>query len=99
MQQLLENVGDRVKMGGIEQHIEELMILLAEECGELTQACMKIKRHGLEPSRVTALIEEVGDVQCLIDLLISHEIITFEEIYSRVDVKTAKLREWSSLYD
>ena len=86
-------------MGGIEQHIEELMIVLAEECGELTQACMKIKRHGLEPNRVSALIEEVGDVQCLIDLLINHEIMTFDQIYERVDIKTAKLRQWSSLYD
>ena len=86
-------------MVDLEKHIDELMVLLAEECGELTQSCMKIKRHGLEPHRITALIEEVGDVQCLIDLLITHDVLTFDQCYLRVDVKNAKLREWSTLYD
>ena len=76
---------------------EELMVLLAEECGELVQACMKIKRHGLEPHRVTALIEEVGDVQCLIDLLIIHEVMSFGDIDERLAVKRDKLKQWSNL--
>lgn len=99
MQQLLENAGDRARMVDLEKHIDELMVLLAEECGELTQSCMKIKRHGLEPHRITALIEEVGDVQCLIDLLITHDVMTFDQIYERVDVKREKLQQWSNLYD
>lgn len=86
-------------MGNLEQKLTELMILTAEECGELTQACMKIVRHGLEPHRVAALIEEVGDVQCLIDLMQVHDVMTFEEVDERIAVKKAKLEQWSSLYD
>ena len=86
-------------MVNLEQKLTELMILTAEECGELTQACMKIIRHGLEPHRVAALIEEVGDVQCLIDLMQVHEVMTFEEVDERIAVKKAKLEQWSSLYD
>ncbi len=83
----------------LEQHHDELMTLMAEECGELVQACMKIQRHGLDPQRVTALIEEVGDVQCLIDLMQVHNVMTFEEVDERIEVKKAKLKQWSSLYD
>jgi|TARA_B110001454_G_scaffold5483_1_gene5129 NTP pyrophosphatase (non-canonical NTP hydrolase) len=86
-------------MVNLEQKLTELMILTAEECGELTQACMKIIRHGLEPHRVAALIEEVGDVQCLIDLMQVHDVMTFEEVDERIAVKKAKLEQWSSLYD
>ena len=86
-------------MVDLEQKLDELMTLLAEECGELTQACMKVQRHGLDERRKTALIEEVGDVQCLIDLLITHDVLTFDQCYLRVDVKNDKLREWSTLYD
>jgi NTP pyrophosphatase (non-canonical NTP hydrolase) len=86
-------------MVNLEQKLTELMILTAEECGELTQACMKIIRHGLEPHRVAALIEEVGDVQCLINLMQVHDVMTFEEVDERIAVKKAKLEQWSSLYD
>ena len=86
-------------MVDLEQKLDELMTLLAEECGELTQACMKVQRHGLDERRKTALIEEVGDVQCLIDLLIAHDVMTFDQIYGRVDVKRGKLQQWSNLYD
>ena len=51
-------------MVDLEQKLDELMTLLAEECGELTQACMKVQRHGLDERRKTALIEEGGDVLC-----------------------------------
>jgi NTP pyrophosphatase (non-canonical NTP hydrolase) len=83
----------------LEQHHDELMTLMAEECGELVQACMKIQRHGLDPQRVAALIEEVGDVQCLIDLMQVHNVMTYEEVDERIEVKKAKLKQWSSLYD
>jgi|TARA_B110000495_G_C23033142_1_gene615976 NTP pyrophosphatase (non-canonical NTP hydrolase) len=86
-------------MDKLDRKLTELMILTAEECGELTQACMKIVRHGLEPHKVAALIEEVGDVQCLINLMQVHDIMTFEEVEERIAVKKAKLEKWSSLYE
>ena len=86
-------------MGKLDRKTRELMTLTSEECGELVQACMKIARYGLEKHRVAALLEEVGDVQCLIDLLVKHEIVTEKAIKRRVKVKHNKLKRWSNLYD
>ena len=86
-------------MGKLDRKTRELMTLTSEECGELVQACMKIARDGLEKHRVAALLEEVGDVQCLIDLLVKHEIVTEKAIKRRVKVKHNKLKRWSNLYD
>lgn len=86
-------------MGKLDRTTRELMTLTSEECGELVQACMKITRYGLEKQRVKALLEEIGDVQCLIDLLVRHEIVTEKAIKKRVKFKHKKLKRWSTLYD
>ena len=86
-------------MGKLDRTTQELMTLTSEECGELVQACMKISRYGLEKHRVRALLEEIGDVQCLIDLLVKHEIVTEKAIKKRVKFKHKKLKRWSTLYD
>ena len=86
-------------MGKLARTTRALMTLTSEECGELVQACMKIARYGLEKHRVAALLEEVGDVQSLIDLLVKHEIVTEKAIKKRVKFKHKKLRRWSTLYD
>tara|TARA_Y100000758_G_scaffold3431_1_gene2931 strand:- start:1567 stop:1827 length:261 start_codon:yes stop_codon:yes gene_type:complete len=86
-------------MGKLDRKTRELMTLTSEECGELVQACMKIARYGLEKHRVAALLEEVGDVQCLIDLLVKHDIVSEKGIKRRVKFKHKKLKRWSTLYD
>ena len=40
---------------------QQLFVITMEECGELTQACSKVLRHGLE-AKQDLLIEEMGDV-------------------------------------
>ena len=86
-------------MGKLDRKTRELMTLTSEECGELVQACMKIARYGLENHLVVALLEEVGDVQCLIDLLVKHNIVSRKDIKKRVKFKHSKLKRWSKLYD
>ena len=53
-----------------------ILTITAEECGELTQACCKILRHGPNPKRIKDLLEEAGDVQCMVDLLIKNKFFT-----------------------
>lgn len=77
--------------------VNEVMIMAAEESGELVQRCMKVLRRGITEKSKNDLLEEVGDVQCMIDLMIENDILTKEEIYARVEVKRDKLRQWSSL--
>ena len=79
---------------------EELMVITMEECGELTQACSKVIRRGEmyknSDSEIT-FKEEVGDVFCMIELLVENGMITWKEIKKRALVKREKLNQWSNL--
>jgi len=82
--------------------LQELMVITMEECGELTQRCSKIIRkfetldEVTEPQRVK-LLEEVGDVQCLINLMVECGLLTNDEIDARIASKRDKLKTWSEL--
>jgi hypothetical protein len=89
-------------MPGTLNKLQELMVLTMEECGELTQRCSKIIRKFKTLKEVTEeqrvlLLEEVGDVQCLINLMIDCKLLTKAEIDARIDTKRDKLKIWSKL--
>ena len=75
--------------------LEQLMVITMEECGELVQACSKKLRGSKTASKL--LLEEVGDVQCMIDLIVENGLLAREDISSRVQVKRDKLKTWSNL--
>jgi len=82
--------------------LQQLMILTAEECGELTQRCSKILRRyelksEIEEEQRIKLIEEAGDVLCMIGLMVEHNITNWDELEKRVIAKKAKLKIWSEL--
>jgi NTP pyrophosphatase (non-canonical NTP hydrolase) len=84
--------------------LQQLMAITAEECGELTQVCMKvIRRHDQIDQLKTdekykqKLLEEVGDVYCMIDLMIDHGLLDEDQIYQRAQIKREKLKTWSTL--
>jgi NTP pyrophosphatase (non-canonical NTP hydrolase) len=77
--------------------LEELMIITMEECGELIQACSKKLRGKKNINQ--SLLEEVGDVQCMIDLMVENGLLAREDISSRVQVKRDKLKTWSNLIE
>jgi NTP pyrophosphatase (non-canonical NTP hydrolase) len=84
--------------------LRQLMVITAEECGELTQVCMKvIRRHSQITTLLTdeqykqKLIEEAGDVLCMIELMVEHGLLTNKELATRVNVKREKLKTWSTL--
>ena len=76
--------------------LQELLTITMEECGELIQACSKAIRcddyHDNEK-----LIEEIGDVMCMIELLQQYDLVSYQEIDERVIEKRNKLRKWSKL--
>ena len=43
------------------------------------------------------LLEEVGDVYTMIELMHEFDIISWSDVEERVKVKRAKLKKWSSL--
>ena len=83
--------------------LQQLMAITAEECGELTQVCMKIiRKFDMHKDLKTdnyrdILVEELGDVMCMIELMIENNVVTIEEIHNRSAVKREKLKKWSTL--
>tara|TARA_R110000796_G_C14471864_1_gene425669 strand:- start:356 stop:640 length:285 start_codon:yes stop_codon:yes gene_type:complete len=82
--------------------LQQLMIITAEECGELTQRCSKIVRKystadQIEQDQRLKLLEEAGDVLCMIELMVENGLLTNDELGARVNVKRAKLKTWSDL--
>lgn len=80
---------------------EELLVITMEECGELIQACSKMLRGGEEwkEENLASLQDEVGDVLCMIDLLIKSEVISEKKLSKRKLVKLQKLKQYSKLLD
>ena len=81
----------------IKDNDDELMVITMEECGELIQACSKAMRTREYSSQ--QLTEEVGDVMCMVGLLMQYGLIDEKEVEERVTVKLAKLAKWSYLVD
>ena len=83
-----------------EKKLDELMSITAEECAELTQVCMKIVRFGMnedyKPKRPW-LIEEAGDVLCMLKFMVENELVTWEELEEQAEHKRNKLMKWSKL--
>jgi NTP pyrophosphatase (non-canonical NTP hydrolase) len=83
-----------------ENKLNELMSITAEECAELTQVCMKVVRFGMnndyKPKRPW-LIEEAGDVLCMLKFMVENELVTWEELEERAEYKRNKLMKWSKL--
>jgi len=77
---------------------QQLFAISAEECGELVQVCMKILRKAKVNDEWNAkLLEEAGDVFCMLDLMVTHGYLTWDDIQKRSNVKKQKLTKWSSL--
>ena len=84
--------------------LQELMVITMEECGELTQRCSKIIRKFETLEEITEdqrvkLLEEAGDVLCMIELMVENGILTNEELGIRVNVKRDELKKWSDLIE
>lgn len=82
--------------------LNELMSITAEECAELTQVCMKIVRFGMNSEykdKHEWLAEEAGDVLCMLKLMVDNDLVTWEQLEERAEVKRQKLMKWSSLND
>ena len=82
--------------------LQQLMTITMEECGELTQRCSKIMRKYktldlIDEQQRAKLLEEAGDVFCMLELMSEHGIFDWYEILNRADIKRDKLKKWSTL--
>jgi NTP pyrophosphatase (non-canonical NTP hydrolase) len=74
----------------------QLMVITMEECGELIQACSKAIRK--DNHRENELLkQEIGDVYTMIQLMTEFDIVSWDELDKRVQIKRNKLAKWSEL--
>jgi NTP pyrophosphatase (non-canonical NTP hydrolase) len=81
---------------------KEILLITQEECAEVTQAISKVFRFGIDAEHNGAtnrerLEEEVGDLLCMIDLLIENDIIGSAWVEKAREQKREKLRKWSTI--
>ena len=83
---------------------DELLVILQEECAEVTQVISKIHRFGLynfnpiiEEHNNNLLHKEVGDLLCMIELCVEKKILDEKELTHYIAEKRKKLKKWSNL--
>ena len=76
---------------------EEIVTILAEECAELIQEIMKMKRKNNYAS--SPFMNEVADVLLMIDLAKQAGMISEEQLAMRTPIKRNKLIQWFNLFN
>jgi NTP pyrophosphatase (non-canonical NTP hydrolase) len=85
--------------------LKEIMLILQEECAEVTQAVSKCMRFGpdqMKPGKdktnLNMLEEEIGDLFAMVELLVDMKIgVTQTGISLAKKQKFEKLKKWSNL--
>ena len=73
----------------------EALIITMEEAAEVIQACSKELRFN--DNRET-LSKEIGDLLCMINILIERDLIDQNWVTSNIALKKEKLKKWSHLF-
>ena len=82
---------------------EELLTILMEECAEVIVEASKIKRFGESSvhegrTALDNLEKELGDLQCIIELLQAEDMVSFDKMDEYARMKEEKLKKWSNLF-
>lgn len=89
----------------ITERQREVLVITQEEAAEVIQEISKIFRFGIEePHRDgmrhrEKLQTEVGDLLCMIDLMIDHRLIDPVQIEIARQAKVSKLKKYSRIYE
>jgi len=82
---------------------KEILLITQEECAEVIQAISKVFRFGADDffkglSNRQHLEEEIGDLMCMIDLLIDNDIVGESAVMTAKNEKLNKLMTWSNIF-
>ena len=83
---------------------KEVLLIAQEECAEVTQAISKIFRFGIDGSHNERtnrerLTEELGDLHCMIELMVESGMIDRSELLNASGLKRHKLLKWSNIFE
>ena len=88
----------------MDNNINEILLIMQEECAEVTQAISKCFRFGLDnhkPGKPKTnrehLEEELGDLVAMITLLEMNGVISQHNIEKAKLAKFEKLKTWSNI--
>lgn len=86
----------------MDKSVQEAMLILQEECSEVTQAVSKVFRFGFDSeyegkTNKEMLEEEIGDLECMIDILIEKCVISDSNVARARQKKREKLKKWSNV--
>jgi NTP pyrophosphatase (non-canonical NTP hydrolase) len=88
----------------MDNEMKEILCITQEECAEVSQAVSKIFRFGpdqvkfnLDKTNREHLEEEIGDLLCMIDILVEKTFLSDSNVNEARKNKRNKLREWSSI--
>ena len=85
--------------------VNEILDILQEECAEVIVAVSKIRRFGIDNTYKEGgtqrehLVQELGDVTLLVELLKAHGVYTDQELHAAQVRKSQKLTKWSTIYE
>lgn len=84
--------------------VDEILLITQEECAEVTQAISKVFRFGFDSvhkgvNNQEHLETEIGDLQCMIDLMIKYGIVSKEAVETARLEKMNKLKVWSKIFE
>lgn len=81
------------------------MLIAQEECAEVIQAISKVFRFGMDDVHPTtqksnkdSLEEELGDLVCMIEMMMQRGIVDQDVVYGNALKKKDKLEKWSGVF-
>jgi NTP pyrophosphatase (non-canonical NTP hydrolase) len=88
----------------MDNEVKEILCITQEECSEVSQAVSKIFRFGWSSVHPKTMVnnkehleEEIGDLLCMVDILVEKCIISDEQINLARQAKRDKLKKWSAI--
>lgn len=86
------------------ERLRETLVITQEECAEVIQEISKIFRFGINETHKSGIVHrdkleiEIGDLLCMVDLLIEQDVISKSGLDRAKQAKQDKLKIWSSIY-
>jgi len=88
----------------IDERQREILVIAQEEAAEVIQEISKVLRFGIENlhrdgiTHRAKLESEVGDLLCMIDIMIDNRLIDPVQIEISKQAKMSKLRRYSNIF-
>ena len=90
----------------LDRRVMEALGILQEECAEVIVEVSKCRRFGIDSEHYKTkekhkdmLAQEIGDVMCMVDILVEQGVIDRAELILAKERKREKLKRWSSVFE